>query len=191
MGRKPKLLDFGGHSYPRRRKSERTVSKSIMSFRCFNCQTVRYVQLRELGRAARPRCLACGGPIEETTASHERTLEKLGALQEAKTGLILPKSSRYYKKCLSCGTNYADVASMSMHLKINSSCRDKYICEGWWGEYQGYEVLRGTGDPFEVIFGDWRVKLLTIEGEFVSVKVRGKGKAVIRKINSLETPVNK
>ena len=40
--------------------------------RCLSCGTIRKVLHREWIRAARPRCLACGGPLE---ASHKASGE--------------------------------------------------------------------------------------------------------------------
>ena len=32
--------------------------------KCRDCGAVRYVTMKDLTHAARPRCLACGGPVE-------------------------------------------------------------------------------------------------------------------------------
>jgi len=56
--------------------------------KCLNCGETRKVSHREWIRAARPRCLACGGPVEPSTAAHEEHIdhEDVGRMLGKKKG---------------------------------------------------------------------------------------------------------
>src|SRR5687767_10679686 len=109
MARKPKLTDYGSSFYPGKRRANR-VKENVLSFRCRDCKKMRYVLPRELIRAARPRCLACGGPLEETEANHERHLEKMETVRALQTGEHAPEKTRSKQPvCRSCNTKYPDV----------------------------------------------------------------------------------
>lgn len=190
MGKKPTLSDYGSSKYPRRRKKSK-IKSNVLSFRCCDCQTVRYVLPRELIRAARPRCLACGGPLEETAASHERHLEKMEAVRAMRTGDRRPAQTRVKNPvCRSCGAMYPSTSSLAGHLRRNASCRQSYVRNGWYGEFQGMMVIQGTGS---VVQGIPRtrgtVAFLTIDGEYGSVKARGKqgAKRVVQEIAGLQS----
>lgn len=188
---KPTLSDFGGSNYPKRRK-QNLVKANVLSFRCRDCLTLRYVLPRELMRAARPRCLGCGGPLEETEASHKRHLEKMDSVRAVRCGERLPaqiRSPKKLPKCLSCGTVYPDGLGLCGHLRRNPSCRQSYVIEGWWGEYDGMRVLQGTGFAFQLIPDDpWLVTFLSIDGEETTVRVRSKRGATkkVREIAGLQ-----
>lgn len=190
MGKKPTLSDYGSSKYPRRRKKSK-VKSNVLSFRCRDCQTLRYVLPHELIRAARPRCLACGGPLEETAVSHERHIENMEAVRAIRTGERRPKQTRHKKPvCRSCGAVYPATSSLTGHLRRNKSCRQSYVREGWWAEFQGMKVLQGTGSVVQGISRKrGTVAFLTIDGQYVSVKVRGKlgAKGIVQEISNLQS----
>lgn len=43
---------------------------------CIDCGTRRRVSRNEWNRAARPRCLACGGPVEISGVANEQRLNR-------------------------------------------------------------------------------------------------------------------
>jgi hypothetical protein len=43
---------------------------------CIDCGSRRQVSRNEWNRAARPRCLACGGPVEISVAANEQRLNR-------------------------------------------------------------------------------------------------------------------
>jgi hypothetical protein len=59
---------------------------------CLDCHKKRRVRLLELDRAKKPRCLACGGPLE----ADERGQERLGQAHDAQRG---HKPGRRHKGC--------------------------------------------------------------------------------------------
>jgi len=193
MGRKPTVSDYGGKSYPGGRQT-RLKKSNVLSFRCRDCKTVRYVLPHELGRAAQPRCLACGGPLEETETSHERHLERteaIRAIQSGKRSLEQKRTSKKNPVCSSCGAIYSDGTGLAGHLRRNNSCRQSYVTAGRWGEYKGKKVLQGTGVASQVISEHpWSVTFLCVDGEFATVNVRGKQGAhrIVQQIAALLTP---
>lgn len=52
--------DYGGNAYGGRRRTKRGLGTEV-SLRCLDCETLVYLQPRELTRAMRPRCMKCGG----------------------------------------------------------------------------------------------------------------------------------
>ncbi len=65
------VTDGGGNNYNRPgfgRKVDRR-SSVVSSYACTDCGTLRYTTKFEWTRASKPRCLKCGGPLDETKAT--------------------------------------------------------------------------------------------------------------------------
>ena len=117
MGKNPSVKDYGGASAHGRRRRTRISKETIYSFRCLDCAKLRYVAPRELGRAARPRCLHCGGPLEETAVSNKRHVERTDNVRRAKIGDTggneeqldeYVKSLGRFRVCRSCGEDMTE-----------------------------------------------------------------------------------
>lgn len=62
------------------RKRKPNLNK--VRLRCRDCKAYRFVYLGEMYRAARPRCLECGGPVEESASGHDKALAAREAARE-------------------------------------------------------------------------------------------------------------
>ena len=51
------------------------MNKNMLKVRCLECGTARFVSRHEMNRAARVRCLNCGGPVELTKEGTEKFAE--------------------------------------------------------------------------------------------------------------------
>src|SRR5580693_4382069 len=102
MGRKPRVTDFSGHSYQRPQSIIRSEAKS---FRCDSCGKLQFLTPRVLSRAARPRCVACGGMLIESESSEARTIGKKSERNaKAKEMDRAITALRTNIVCWSCGT---------------------------------------------------------------------------------------
>lgn len=128
MSKRDFVTDYGGGNYGRRSCGKTFKSaESTRSMRCNDCRTLRYCTNKELHRATQPRCLACGGSLTETAASHDRHIGKPPP-RPAPTGI----------KCKGCGRRHADLATHQAHLSKHQECRDYYRL---------YAVEEGLYDP--------------------------------------------
>ena len=187
MSRKTTVVsDYGGMAHNRGEPyvTERTKANTL-SFRCRDCKTLRFVTRRELNRAARPRCLRCGGPLEETKETHDRRLDQQQALEMAKSGVHGPVGKKGRHPCGVCHAAWPDARGLGGHLRRSTNCRRQYILNGWWGMFESRKVLRGTAYS---MYG-WCVSFLTIEGEEASKPTSKESvkKKVIREIAKLFT----
>jgi hypothetical protein len=185
---KPVISDHGGSSYPQRRRFKLDKARTL-SFRCRDCKVVRFVLPHELNRAAQPRCLACGGTLEETEASHKRHIERIEVVRAMETKERPPEQPKARKPvCQSCGASFLDAHSLSGHLRRNILCRRSYISAGRWGEFRGHSVLRGTG-CVRTCPSSWFITFLTIDGEEVEISGLGKKAAhkLVGEITALQT----
>lgn len=122
MRKTPNVNDYGGYAYGRRRSTARTKDTTI-SMRCTDCGKLRYVTQRELDRAARPRCIGCGGPITEISVSRERREVDDTPLYRQPTG-----------RCFACGASLGMVAQkipleLATHLSSpdHTDCAAEYV----------------------------------------------------------------
>lgn len=144
MARPRKMRDFGGYSYERGSRRSLFSRDNEYSFRCLDCGTLRYVLPRELRRAARPRCLRCGGPLGETETSQERHVAREDAARVASGESGPADSPEPGVRCKECGAKYRDAAGFAVHLWQSVECRNYY----WTGQpvvvINGLRVLQGT-----------------------------------------------
>lgn len=191
MGRKPTLRDFGSDVYPR---SQRTpcVQENVFSFRCRDCGTLRYVLPKELDRAARPRCLVCGGPLEETKESHKRHLERVEAARSIQEGAKTRGVSQHKHRCQSCHGVWNEAKDLVGHLRRNAACRKRYLEAGRFGSVTDREVFQGTAYAIHVVPDSlrWSVACLGTDNEHVTFPVIGqkKAKVLVREVANLLTP---
>jgi len=132
MGKTPRVGDYGGNAPLRRRSTSRAkVVDKVLSFRCRECESLRYVAWKELGRAARPRCLKCGGTLIETSPSESRRVERLDALAIARGERDGDEPKKVYrdefKACDECGAKFSPSKrdferDLLLHLNINPTC---------------------------------------------------------------------
>lgn len=86
---KSHVSDYGGSNVGRRvayRKSFK-IGEGLESYRCLDCHKCRFVSRIEWTRAARPRCTACGGQLDETKTTakrHEPMRQKVNLYSRAR-----------------------------------------------------------------------------------------------------------
>lgn len=122
------VSDFGGNRYGKRARVSKATKENTQSFRCRDCDKLRYVTPRELLRAARPRCLGCGGTLIEGVASARRTLGTKTERKEAaaKTKDAIDEAAKLCK-CWSCGFSAVSPATLAGHLSYDRMCRRDYV----------------------------------------------------------------
>ncbi len=93
MGKNPSMKDYAGNCYVTgKRKRTKIGSGKTQTFRCLDCGVMRHVSRLERNRAARPRCLACGGPIEMTMAEEKRTLGTKKSVERSRSEIKPPQN---------------------------------------------------------------------------------------------------
>jgi ribosomal protein L34E len=102
--------DFGGSNYRRPRKRTFDPHRDV-TLRCLDCDRLQYVLLAELHRAARPRCIACGGPLDETEATRERRADDQLSVQLSDA-----------EPCLGCGRLFHGIDALRLHLLVSDAC---------------------------------------------------------------------
>jgi len=156
MRRSPYTDDYGGyaHDRPAGRRRVRRTSATHQSFRCDLCGAVRFVTSLELHRAARPRCLKCGGMLIETAAEAER---HEGARRPVE---ILDR--RY--RCRACGIALARFSAWALfaHLASSPECRLYFVEHR---HVMACGVLFGTLRIDRVRLAKWSLSGLSPEGE--------------------------
>lgn len=113
MGRKPCVSDFGGNNI-RRGFRARFSTETMDSFSCLECGTRRYVTKIEQTRVARPKCMACGGTLQETQATRKRHKPKRQSVVET------------HPRCRACGCRLVSAKSLELHLYQEPECADCY-----------------------------------------------------------------
>lgn len=116
----PVASDYHGDAGRRRKAARRKIEhKNHRSYRCLDCNTLRLVHRKELARAAMPRCVKCGGCLEETSVSIKRRLgvkkEEIG--QELHDGLGIYEIKQY--ECRFCFKRFRSHAGLSLHVQDN------------------------------------------------------------------------
>lgn len=157
MKKAPFIDDYGGNSYGGRRRT-RAGSGSHQSFRCRDCQKIRYVHRRELARAAQPRCLACGGTLEETESEQKRHK------QERKQ--VIERQFR----CRICGVAMGPFCNDSTmrHLMSSGECRQELFRDGWTmacGAFFGTLTI----NRLETSHKRWEVRGVVLDGRDISI----------------------
>lgn len=127
----PNVHDYSGDNYGRSPRKTKLSKEHVKSHRCRDCNTLRYVTPLELTRAARPRCLACGGTLVEIEVSIKRELG--GKLEQKNRAKLSAKSLaeiRESPKCWSCGFVADSPQFLAVHLVNHSECRYEYKADG-------------------------------------------------------------
>jgi hypothetical protein len=159
------VSDYGGGNYKRGRISG--GGPNTRSMRCVRCQTLRYVLNRELSRAARPRCLKCGGAIEEIDVSRERQgLLKKEAFQKEYAKKV-PEDEDKVIRCVGCGMSFRAMERaidrpleeyLTVHLEGNPTCTDAYAEEDSIIDMGGKRLaIIPTIHPYKFMPQEWRV----------------------------------
>ncbi len=133
----PLVSDHGGRSYGTRPRRTKLVKEHIYSMRCLDCGALRFVLIHELERATAPRCLRCGGTLEETDVSRKRRIERSDAVKIAtgEAGGAGPAESGV--RCQGCGRKYRDRSYLAVHLTQDAACR------GYCWDHGAVVVVRG------------------------------------------------
>lgn len=156
--------DYGGNAYGGRRRNKR--SSSLVSMRCRDCQTLRFVSPRELTRASSPRCMKCGGPLEELDVSRKR--QGLPAVAKA-----MKTRRSATRRCPACGSAIDNNEFLYRHLLCLPDCVEYHRAEG--------KCLAAAGSDVHIIPGTvhiirttgsrpWRVMAVTSEGGIVELR---------------------
>jgi hypothetical protein len=159
VSRHPTVGDYAGHAWDRHRGARKRSSKeTTTSHRCRECGTLRYLTALQLNRAARPRCLGCGGTLVETEAVLDRTRDR------RRSRIVLEPAT----KCKTCGRGFALVDQLAAHLTLDADCRREYLREDyviWAGIHR---ALAGTLQP-ERIGNLWAVVGLNADGGTITI----------------------
>jgi hypothetical protein len=110
---KRRLIDFGGFTAGRKTRSKKRLdTEDMLGMRCQSCGKLNYVSIRETRRAARPRCNACGGNIEEVEHSYKRRTGQTfnGAFKAAKNQTIKPFV------CTVCRADFRNEVALRLHV---------------------------------------------------------------------------
>lgn len=142
MGR---FVDYGGDSIRSPRRVAITKEK-VGSFRCRDCQTLAYVTPREWGRARKPHCKACGGPLVETKALQERELgtDHCREVRRSESQQTLARIGNR-PRCWSCGFQTDDSQQIAEHIKNHPLCIQEYRADKklHFGYVQGTAFVEG------------------------------------------------
>jgi hypothetical protein len=116
--------DYGGN---RQRTTHRRANygdnAGQVSMRCLDCESLRYVAPLELARAAQPRCIKCGGPLEEIKASKKRRGMPTSKIAEHKT----------VARCRGCGAAIGSpFLTTDQAFRIHLTSRPD--CERYYGD---------------------------------------------------------
>ncbi len=173
MAKKTYIYDFGGNSYGQTpRKTERSNKDLTHSFRCLDCNTIRYLTQREITRAAIQHCLSCGGALEETSDSKERHIRKSDAARVARMGgHIADHELESPEKCVckSCDTKWTDANALMYHVTKSDSCLSAYASSSKIVVAEGSPFLSETLHIFQ---------MSNIENEVVGITAAGKLKTI-------------
>jgi hypothetical protein len=173
MAKQPKIDDYGGNAYVRGSRNRTTRKGNTSSFRCDSCHKINYLTKRELSRASRPRCTACGGMLVET-ASEEKRHKPMRAQVIGKT-----------YRCKFCGRALGDFKAFSLvtHLLVKRSCLKEavqdLVVRFYWEDHSGVlnldrrnlTLIFGTLEIYKVKDGGhpWALRGPTPDGEEVTV----------------------
>jgi hypothetical protein len=121
MGRAT-VADYGGNHYGGRPRFAKVTKTTAVSLRCPDCNTMRWANRLELARAARPRCLECGGLLRETEAARKR----------ARGPRPAPAPPRATDRCRACGAGFFGAPMLAAHLRREAAgCLAEYRAEGY------------------------------------------------------------
>lgn len=127
---------------------------SRRSFRCLDCDKLRYVLQRELSRAARPHCLECGGCLEECDISRKR--EELPTKSQLAANARVA-GIRKQRRCPHCGRAIGNNDDLARHLRLFLNCLTFHACERALFTPDGLLVIPGTIVIEKVRTGKWKV----------------------------------
>lgn len=145
----PTVRDYGGvggrlRPYGRKTKLRK---ENCYSFRCRDCSKLRQCSHWEVNRAARPRCLDCGGCLIETEPSEKRHVARMdnmaiakGTKSEQTVGVKRKRLSKEARavahvRCPGCNAGFTDTTGygkctahehLESHLKANIECAAEY-----------------------------------------------------------------
>lgn len=170
MGKTPRVHDHGGNRYGKKPRKVKMEKSNVQSFRCRECDSLRYVTPLELTRAARPRCLRCGGTLVEIYESVKRTIGgKMEQKRRAAENETILSEFRNSPKCWSCGAT-GDGLFLSSHLVRHSECRIDYKRDG---KIIAGKYLKGTAywEAGPMVKGcRYVVMLVSLEGIPVAIE---------------------
>lgn len=106
--------DFGGHNHGRA-SCKKVTKQSCRSYRCRDCNHLRYVTHVELSRAAAPRCTFCGGSLEETDPSFKHNTGKTKRRVEIESNHGCPGEKPH--ECHHCRKRFRSEGGLAIHIK--------------------------------------------------------------------------
>ena len=144
------ILDFGGNSAADRNpKVVVRKGPNLGSYRCLSCGHLDYLPRWAWARAAKPRCTACGGALEESEGSRQRAQPRSKRRAADKAHDAAMTAIRSSIPCWSCGRRCKDEAELAVHVGSDSSCLYEYkadkktvrLPEGLFAMGTGWAVL--------------------------------------------------
>lgn len=156
--------DYGGnrvHGSPGRHAVGRG---SRHSMRCRDCGTLRYVLPVELRRAASPRCMACGGPLEQLEVDRKRMGLPKRIEPSRSTKLVT-------RRCPACGVPIRHNRDLAAHLVATLMCREYHGRERLVFPWQGAMVIPGSiiVERNDRSYKRWEVVGISTGGAMVSM----------------------
>ncbi len=147
--------DYGGFAHDRGRRGEKVGRGSRHSMRCCSCGTLRYVLKKELTRAAPPRCMACGGALEETIAARKHE-----GLKPASPPQRVPR-----RRCPACGVAIDGNVELRNHLVASFDCARYHLAERQLPEWKqsGIFLIPGSMYIEKYASGRWGVFAVGVE----------------------------
>lgn len=184
----PHVNDYSGDSYGKKPRATRLEKTNVNSFRCRECNKLRYVTPRELTRAARPRCLGCGGTLVENEVSVKRTAGgKLERKTRAKQNAAALSDIRTSRKCWACGFHTASDRALAGHLVAQSDCRSEYKRDA---KITAGKYLRGSAfweSGTNIKGRRYPVYMVSIGGDYVEIerhRLQGEAKQCVDELNA-------
>lgn len=152
--------DYGGNSYGSVRSTGLRKDR-LLSMRCTECEKLRYVTSRELQRAASPRCMGCGGPLEEIVVSKKRR----GVPTKKKARIVRGRTNR----CAACGIAFNTNNDLYRHLSADIDCVRYHREEGHITEFGGDSFIKKTihieANPASTISKRYEVQAVDCRGK--------------------------
>jgi hypothetical protein len=132
MRKNPSVKDYKGNAYVRRRRY-RTKLRDAKSYRCLDCHHHCFLSDMEMRRRARPHCMRCGGPLEQTDATKKKAAREVGGRRAQQAlddrvdrGIAQARRIREQKCwCDNCDQGFETPFALGEHLRECSWCRQK------------------------------------------------------------------
>lgn len=154
VNRPGNISDYGGNAHYRRgARTTRMSREKLRSFRCSDCNKIRFLTRLELTRAAVQHCLECGGSLEETKASRKRRIQQTDAQKLAIAGAYdfdTDENVSATQYCICCESGWTDKNALFLHVVTKSECLEEYMATRELVNVKGQLFLKQTLHCFDL-----------------------------------------